>query len=72
MSAPRLAWDPAQPDCRGPEGWLARTHLLPCHYFVHSFGSPATYRLAPPAPQRAQRDRRGGGGGGGGGGRGDA
>ena len=65
MSAPRVAWDPAQPDCRGPEGWLARTHLLPCHYFVHSFGSPATYRLAPPAPQRAQRDRRGGGGGGG-------
>ena len=67
ISAPRVAWDAAQPDCRGPEGWLARTHLLPCHYFVHSFGSPATYRLAPPASQRAQRDRRGGGGGGGGG-----
>jgi len=29
----------------GPEGWLSRTPLLPCHYFVHSFGSPATYRL---------------------------
>jgi len=35
---------------------------------VHSFGSPATYRLAPPAPRRAQREGRGGGGGGGGGG----
>lgn len=29
----------------GPEGWLSRTGLLPCHYFVHSFGSPASYQL---------------------------
>ena len=29
----------------GPEGWLAPTGLLPCHYFVHSFGSPSSYTL---------------------------
>ena len=45
VSAPRVPWDAARPDTAGPEGWLARTGLLPCHYFVHSFGSPARYRL---------------------------
>lgn len=29
----------------GPEGWLGRTGLLPCRYFVQSTGSEARYRL---------------------------
>ena len=59
VSAPRVPWDAARPDTAGPEGWLARTGLLPCHYFVHSFGSPAR----PPAPPRrlGRRRRRGDG-----------
>lgn len=45
MSGARVPWDPRRPDAAGPEGWLSRTGLLPCHYFVHSFGSRATYSL---------------------------
>ena len=48
MSSPRVPWSPSHPDTAGPEGWLARTRLLPCHYFVHSFASPATYTLRRP------------------------
>ena len=29
----------------GPEGWLRYTLFLPCHYFVHSIGSDATYNI---------------------------
>jgi len=32
----------------GPEGWLGYTTLLPCHYFVHSVGSPCRYWLTLP------------------------
>jgi len=64
ISSPRVPWDPSGPNRRGPEGWLAPTGLLPCHYFVHSFGSPATYRLWQPSPtsqpQTTTGRRRGG------------
>ena len=30
----------------GPEGWLAYTPLLPCHYSVHSVGSNCDYSIA--------------------------
>ena len=43
ISRVRVPWNPRRPNHDGPEGWLAPTGLLPCHYFVHSFGSPATY-----------------------------
>eukprot|EP00607_Mallomonas_marina_P003199 CAMPEP_0182423746 /NCGR_PEP_ID=MMETSP1167-20130531/9828_1 /TAXON_ID=2988 /ORGANISM="Mallomonas Sp, Strain CCMP3275" /LENGTH=316 /DNA_ID=CAMNT_0024602989 /DNA_START=430 /DNA_END=1380 /DNA_ORIENTATION=+ len=29
----------------GPEGWLGYTSLLPCHYFISTVGSPATYSV---------------------------
>jgi hypothetical protein len=29
----------------GPEGWLAYTNLLPCHYFIYSVGSKTSYTL---------------------------
>ena len=29
----------------GPEGLLGYTSLLPCHYFVHTVGSPGTYSI---------------------------
>ena len=45
VSGPRVAWSDASPDRAGPEGWLSRTGLLPCHYFVHSFASPTAYVL---------------------------
>lgn len=45
ISGPRILWDEHRPDHGGPEGWLSRTGLLPCHYFVHSFGSRASYTL---------------------------
>ena len=45
VSGPRVAWSEASPNRAGPEGWLSRTGLLPCHYFVHSFASPTTYVL---------------------------
>lgn len=52
ISAARVHWDPTRPDTYGPEGWLSRTGLLPCHYFVHSFGSPTTYTLTHAADGR--------------------
>lgn len=39
----RRAWDSDDPYRGGPEGWLGRTGLLPCRYFVHSTGSPTEY-----------------------------
>lgn len=45
VSSPRAPWDRKRPDRAGPEGWLGATGLLPCHYFVHTFRSPATYWL---------------------------
>lgn len=41
----RLPWSPNNPEGGGPEGWLGYTNLLPCHYFVHSVGSPCEYRV---------------------------
>ncbi|CAM9861093.1 unnamed protein product, partial [Phaeothamnion confervicola] len=43
----RLPWDCRYPNTAGPEGILARTRLLPLHYFVHSFGSRCVYELKP-------------------------
>ena len=48
ISAPRVPWSESAPNRAGPEGWLGRTGLLPCHYFVHSFASPAAYELSIP------------------------
>ena len=45
VSAPRIPWSTSKPNTAGPEGWLSQTGLLPCHYFVHSFGSPSTYTI---------------------------
>lgn len=45
VSGARVPWDAQRPDRAGPEGWLARTGLLPCHYFVHTFGSGVEYSL---------------------------
>lgn len=41
----RLPWSSNNPEGGGPEGWLGYTNLLPCHYFVHSVGSPCEYRI---------------------------
>jgi hypothetical protein len=58
VSGPRVPWsEGARADRDGPEGWLARTGLLPCHYFVHSFGSPSSYALW--RAGRARRPQRG-------------
>jgi hypothetical protein len=49
----RVPWSETHPNQDGPEGMLfprARGALLPCHYFVHSLGSEATYRLLPMVP----------------------
>lgn len=54
VSAPRVPWDPRAPHTAGPEGWLGRTGLLPCHYYVHSFASPTRYEL-----RRGRRRTRG-------------
>jgi hypothetical protein len=48
----RVPWSDSRPNSDGPEGTLfprARGALLPCHYFVHSLGSEATYKLTPTA-----------------------
>ena len=55
VSGPRVVWSGTAPDRAGPEGWLAQTGMLPCHYFVHSFGSPSSYRLV------RRGERQGGG-----------
>ena len=40
----RRLWSDKDPDGGGPEGWLKHFPLLlPCHYFVHSTGSPCQY-----------------------------
>ena len=46
---PRRAWDMADPDGDGPEGWVGRylpSFLLPCHYFIHTLGSKVSYTVA--------------------------
>ena len=46
----RLPWsDDSNANSAGPEGWLGFTSLLPCHYFVHSVGSPCDYSIELPA-----------------------
>jgi len=58
MSAARLPWSEEDPDRSGPEGWLAPTGLLPCHYYVYSFASPTAYSLQlPPSPSRTRAAR---------------
>ncbi|CAM9652250.1 unnamed protein product [Chrysoparadoxa australica] len=42
----RLPWSLERPNSAGPEGWLAKTGLLPTHYFVHSFNSDVWYQLS--------------------------
>ena len=41
----RRRWD-ERSDRAGPEGWLAYTPLLPCHYAVHSVGSDCDYSIS--------------------------
>ena len=41
----RTPWNKNDPVKDGPEGWLGYTSLLPCHYFVHSVGSPCDYNI---------------------------
>eukprot|EP01041_Mallomonas_annulata_P001281 gene1281-2469_t len=38
----RKSWSTTN-ELDGPEGWLGYTTLLPCHYCVHSTGSPCSY-----------------------------
>jgi hypothetical protein len=44
----RKPWKLSKAMTDGPEGWLGYTPLLPCHYYIHSTGSPCTYRLQLP------------------------
>lgn len=45
-SSARLPWSTDKPDGPGPEGWTSHASaLLPCHYYVQSLGSHATYHL---------------------------
>ena len=53
------AVDAARPDAAGPEGWLARTGLLPCHYLCTASAAGA---LPPAPPRRLGRRRRRGDG----------
>lgn len=39
----RIPWSIDYPSTEGPEGWLASTRLLPCHYFIYSVGSQCDY-----------------------------
>jgi len=42
----RVPWSEKKPNGDGPESYLAHLQaLLPCHYFVHSLASEATYTL---------------------------
>ena len=41
----KMAWDKNNRNA-GPEGWLGYTSLLPCHYWVHSVGSEASYEAS--------------------------
>lgn len=41
----RLPWSYTQPVTGGPEGWLGKTNLLPCHYYIYSTGSQCEYTL---------------------------
>ena len=42
----RMPWKPSAPDGPGPEGWAEYLgKLLPCHYYVQSFGSEADYEI---------------------------
>lgn len=52
----RTPWAKNNIQTSGPEGWLGYTSLLPCHYFVHSVGSPCEYVLSlPKAPNTLWR-----------------
>lgn len=53
ITSGRVPWNPKWPDSDGPEGVLfprARGTILPCHYFVHSLASGASYELVPARP----------------------
>lgn len=54
ISSARVPWNCERPDRDGPEGWLSRTGLLPCHYFVHSFSSPSAYAVWDGEARRAR------------------
>lgn len=46
----RVPWNPAIPDGDGPEGWLEHLDfLLPCHYYVETFGSLTSYSVVNPS-----------------------
>ncbi len=39
-----IPWDSANLNY-GPEGWLRKTSLLPCHYYIQSVGSSCEYNI---------------------------
>ena len=41
----RLPWSYDDPLTAGPEGWLGKSMLLPCHYYIYSTGSDVSYRI---------------------------
>ena len=56
----RKPWSQSDPDRGGPEGWLARfPMLLPCHYFVHTMGSPCHFHARTDASRGALRHGHG-------------
>jgi hypothetical protein len=60
-TGPRLPWDRTHPDGPGPEGWVGKIgKLLPCHYYVQSFGSPARYEIRGPSSSAAGASGAGG------------
>ena len=44
-SRKRLPWSFTHPITGGPEGWLGKTSLLPCHYYIYSTGSQCEYSI---------------------------
>lgn len=43
----RVPWDADAPDTAGPEGWAGKVLPTPCHYYVHSLASVASYEVHP-------------------------
>ena len=41
----RFPWSFDDPLTAGPEGWLGKSMLLPCHYYIYSTGSDVSYRI---------------------------
>lgn len=55
----RIPWSRKHPESAGPEGWLAHTNLLPCHYYVYSAGSSCDYSVEYPVANSFPRLAKG-------------